>query len=195
MKKNIILALLLMAFGLNINAQSTSEENVDPELGLKGGADMHFGIAAGLAATDPNLGGYVYLDGGGANFGPFQWSLFKFSGSMFVSSGVEDYDDVNITNLDINTVLYLRSPIVRPYVGLGIGYEAIEYTESGGGESGSQSHVPVYFSLGARATIIPFIKPFAEIRVRTASLYDEAENPIYEIDGRTMIVAGLSFKF
>lgn len=199
MKKILLSAIVIMASALNINAQTSSDKDLKPREYVKRGTDLHFGVAAGLATTTPNLGGFVYLDGGGVNYGMFQFTLLKFSGSVFSTNFLEDpesdFDDVTITNLDVSSVLYLRSPIVRPYVGIGIGYESIEYTESAGGESGSQSHIPVYFSLGARATIVPFIKPFAEIRVRTASVYDSVEDSGYDIAGRAMAVVGLSFKF
>lgn len=168
-------------------------------LGITSVSAQSFGVGYAYSSKAPNSGLTAHFESSIVSLGVASVNS-RIRASVFNSDGYEIggrvFGKTNVLIVDISVMGKVSVvPFVNPYAGLGIAYENTDYRLETplGDVNDNQSEFPLYGTIGLEFSTIPFIKPFAEYRLRAVDL-KEIKNKIYDSD-RGIFAIGVALSF
>lgn len=153
------------------------------------------GLSYAYSSTAPNSGYSAHFESSIICLGVVSLNS-RLRGTMFSEKDFGFFESVDVLTVDVSALAKVSIiPMVNPYGGLGIAYEKTDYKMDilGSKTSDSQVEFPLYITVGAEFSPIPFIKPFIEYRLRAADL-KEVKNAKYDSD-RGIVAIGVAVSF
>lgn len=174
MKKVLFTILAVLSFSAISNAQS-------------------LGVSYAYSSTAPVSGLSAHFESSIVSLGVVSLNS-RLRGTMFSEKDFAAYKSVDVLTIDVSVLAKVSIiPMVNPYGGLGIAYEKTDVELAFNLGESSQTEYPLYITVGAEFSPIPFIKPFIEYRLRAADL-KEVKNAKYDSD-RGIVAIGVAVSF
>jgi len=129
-----------------------------------------------------------------------QFSNFSEKNSISTGGNVTYDRKLNHYNLGAMVLGKVKLGLLSPYVGLGIGTNHLKIENSGSSLfNGSDSKTKMYYegTIGAEATLLPFLHPFIEYRLHKNNIKELKinGNPISKKDSDGIWAFGISLQF